>query len=205
MPEIAYDSRGRMKSNPFFHARSKEKWDKEDDSYLIEWYGRISREELSFALERTEANVDHRAQRLRELGIMPYPDGTFLRKDTSYWNEEEEEFLIENFIITKRYRAKEIAIIVGKSVKAVYSKVNELKVKGSKEMKYSNERLNDMMNKCGVNNMEMSGKTKIDEKKLMEFRQGKKIPTFLEAIKMAQVLKCSITDFATTGPSYERL
>ena len=81
MPEIAYDSRGRMKSNPFFHDRSKEKWDKEDDSYLMEWYGRISREELSFALERTEANVDHRAQRLRELGIMPYPDGTFLKKD----------------------------------------------------------------------------------------------------------------------------
>ena len=64
-------------------------------------------------------------------------------------------------------------------------------------MKYSNERLNDMMNKCGVNNMEMSGKTKLDEKKILEFRQGKKIPTFLESIKMAQVLRCSVTDFST--------
>lgn len=198
MPEIAYDSRGKMKSNPFFHARSKEKWDKEDDSYLMEWYGRISREELSFALERTEANVDHRAQRLRELGIMPYPDGTFLKKDKKYWNEEE-----ENFIFTKRYRAKEIATILDKPIKGIYSKVNELKAKGSENMKYSNERFNDMMNKCGVNNMEMSGKTKLDEKKILEFRQGKKIPTFLESIKMAQVLKCSITDFATTGTSYE--
>lgn len=205
MPEIAYNSRGRMKSNPFFYARSKEKWDKEDDSYLIKWHGKITREEMSFALERTEFNVDHRVKRLRELGVMPYPDGTFLRKDSTWWNEEEENFLIENFILNKRYRAKEIGVILGKSAKAVYSKARKLEAKGSENMKYSNERLNDMMNKCGVNNMEMSGKTKLDEKKILEFRQGKKIPTFLESIKMAQVLKCSITDFATTGPSYERL
>ena len=118
------------------------------------------------------------------------------------WTDEEIDFVLNNY---ERFKANEIAKILNKSTSAIYNKIKELKNKGSENMKYSNERFNDMMNNCGVNNMEMSGKTKLDEKKILEFRQGKKIPTFLEGIKMAQVLKCSITDFATTGPSYERL
>ena len=112
------------------------------------------------------------------------------------WTEKEIDFVLNNY---GRFNAKEISKIINKSSHAVYSKIQELKNKGSDDMKYSYARLNDMMNYCDVSNSIMRSKTRIDEKKILEFRQGKKIPTFLEAIKMAQVLKCSVSDFTNTS------
>lgn len=108
------------------------------------------------------------------------------------WTEKEIDFVLNNY---EKYTAKQLAKIINKTSNAVYSKIQELKNQGGENMKYSHARLNDMMNMCDVSNRIMSGKTRLDEKKILEFRQGKMIPTFLEAIKMAQVLKCSVSDF----------
>ena len=112
------------------------------------------------------------------------------------WTEKEIDFVLNNY---EKYTAKQLAKIINKTSNAVYSKIQELKNRGSDDVKYSYARLNDMMNDCDVNNREMSAKTKMNENKILLFRQGKTIPTFLEAIKMAQVLGCSVTDFTSVA------
>lgn len=70
MVPIEYDSCGRMKYNPDLHRNNGKPWSKEDIEYLINWYSKIGIEEMSLALERTEATIAAQVQKLRKKGLM---------------------------------------------------------------------------------------------------------------------------------------
>lgn len=70
---VEFDNSGRMKYNPEFHSKTGEPWNKEDLEYLINWYDIIGANEMSFALERTEATIQFRVCCLRKQGLMKKP------------------------------------------------------------------------------------------------------------------------------------
>ncbi|AYE35279.1 hypothetical protein [Clostridium septicum] len=65
---LEFDDYGRIKYNPKFHAKSGTPWSYEDEKYLIDWYEIIGIEELSFALERPEANISSKIYKLKREG-----------------------------------------------------------------------------------------------------------------------------------------
>lgn len=71
MEDIKFDKSGRIKYNKDIHTNQGKPWNKEDLEYLITWYEFISREEMSFALGRTETSIASKVSSLRKLGEMP--------------------------------------------------------------------------------------------------------------------------------------
>jgi hypothetical protein len=71
--EVQYDSYGRMKYNPEYHAKHGTPWSYEDIQYLINWFEFAGAEEMSFALERPITAVQEMANRLRKQGVMKKP------------------------------------------------------------------------------------------------------------------------------------
>lgn len=70
MAPIEYDACGRMKYNPDLHKNNGTTWSEDDLNYLINWYEKIGIEEMSLALERTEATIAAQVQKLRKKGLM---------------------------------------------------------------------------------------------------------------------------------------
>lgn len=70
MAPIEYDKCGRMKYNPDLHKNQGTPWSEEDIEYLINWYNKIGVEEMSLALERSEATVATKVNMLRKKGLM---------------------------------------------------------------------------------------------------------------------------------------
>ncbi|WP_244833392.1 hypothetical protein [Clostridium sp. BJN0001] len=67
---IEYDSSGRMKYNKEFHSKQGTYWSEEDTEYLANWGNKVSMEEMSFALERSEGSVIEKLKELRKTGIV---------------------------------------------------------------------------------------------------------------------------------------
>ena len=115
------------------------------------------------------------------------------------WTLEEVEFLVNNY---KKMTAREIAIVLGRSISSVYGQVQKLYGRKDEftiieKLTYSNYRLSDLMNQKLIYNNEMSLKTGISTDEIAAIRRGEKIPKVNEALKIAQALSCSIVDFAT--------
>lgn len=70
LERIEYDNSGRMRYNPYFHARQGMPWTIEELKYLIDFYEFAGAEEISFALERTPASIMQKANDLRRKGLM---------------------------------------------------------------------------------------------------------------------------------------
>ena len=51
--ELARDSQGRYAYNPEYFGKTGTPYSQDDHDYLVEWYDKISLEEMAFALERT--------------------------------------------------------------------------------------------------------------------------------------------------------
>lgn len=114
------------------------------------------------------------------------------------WTLEEVEFLVNNY---KKMTAREIAIVLGRSISSVYGQVQKLYGRKDEftiieKLTYSNYRLSDLMNQKLIYNNEMSLKTGISTDEIAAIRKGEKIPKVNEALKIAQALSCSIADFA---------
>lgn len=62
-------------------------------------------------------------------------------------------------------------------------------------MKFSGEKLDNLINLKTIDNKIISRKTGINEEDLELFIQGKKVPNVLECIKISGVLECGIWDF----------
>lgn len=117
---------------------------------------------------------------------------------TGRWSLEEVEFLLNNH---KKMKARDIAIKLNRSVSSVYAQVQNLynkkdKIEIIEKLTYSNSRLSYLMNKKPIYNIEMSLKTGMSPDEIAAIRKGEKIPKVNEALKIAQVLSCSIADFA---------
>ena len=79
--DIQYDKFGRMLYNPEFHRKDFTRWNEEDTKYLIEWYGIIGSEEMSFALDRTMPSIQHKVSKLRKEGKMNYGRSRYVKKE----------------------------------------------------------------------------------------------------------------------------
>lgn len=75
MEDIKFDKFGRIKYNKDIHTNQGKPWNKEDLEYLITWYGIISREEMSFALGRTETSIASKVSALSKSGKISYQKG----------------------------------------------------------------------------------------------------------------------------------
>lgn len=84
---IQYDSYGRMLYNPEFHGKNRTAWEEEEIQYLIDWYDIIGAEEMSFALERTMASIQHKVSRLRKEGRMKFGRAAYKRRELGDKNE----------------------------------------------------------------------------------------------------------------------
>lgn len=71
MEQIEYDHFGRMKYNKEFHSKNGTPWTYSDQQYLIQWYDKISPEEMSLALDRTSNTIAEQVNKLRKKGVMP--------------------------------------------------------------------------------------------------------------------------------------
>lgn len=70
---VEYDSYGRLKFHPEYHAKQGTPWTVQDQQYLIEHYDSQGPEAVSFAVERTIQTVMQRAYELRKSGKMEKP------------------------------------------------------------------------------------------------------------------------------------
>lgn len=61
---VKYDKYGRIIYDPEFHDRHFKHWSEEDVDYLREWYGKISPDEIGFALGRTTRAVEWKASKI---------------------------------------------------------------------------------------------------------------------------------------------
>lgn len=67
---LRYDSYGVIAYTPAYHKKNNTIWSKEDLEYLINWYDKVTVEELTFSLERPARSIMKKANELRGLGIM---------------------------------------------------------------------------------------------------------------------------------------
>lgn len=66
--KVTYDKHGFMEYNPVFHARQYEKWTREEDEYLLNYYKYDGLESISMGLERKPTTVYGRVHTLRRWG-----------------------------------------------------------------------------------------------------------------------------------------
>ena len=115
------------------------------------------------------------------------------------WSRDEIQFLLKAY---GRMKTKDIAKRLNRTINSVYLQIARQKKEGGVGMKYSSERVSDMMNKCGISNKEMSRRTGLQEDIIVAIRKGKRPLRVLEAIEFSNVLRCSICDFGTTTQDY---
>lgn len=87
-PPITYDSHGRMRYHPAYHAKQMTHWTTGDEAYLVAHYYTDGPEQVSLALERTIHTVMQRACYLRAKGRMTPPAKRTYTKRTKPINEK---------------------------------------------------------------------------------------------------------------------